>query len=76
MTNPVPDFELEVGEPVQTAAKAVNAALVSLGGLVALFVTLSTDGLSGADVGSLVTAAVSAVVAVGAVFQTENKPKA
>lgn len=70
------DFEVEVPEKVQTASKAVNSALVSLGGLTALVVTLLSDGvLSGSDVGTLVTAALGVVVTVGTVYQTQNKDK-
>lgn len=69
-------FEVEVPEKVLDASKAVNSALVSLGGLTALVVTLLSDGsFSGADAGTLVTAVLSAATAVGVVFRTTNKPK-
>lgn len=70
------EFEVEVPEKVKDASKAVNAALVSLGGLTGLLVTLLADGvLSGADVGSLATAVLAAATTVLAVFRTSNKDK-
>lgn len=70
------EFEVEVPEKVKDASKAVNAALVSLGGLTGLLVTLLADGvLSGADVGSLATAVLAAATTVLAVFRTSNKVK-
>lgn len=70
------EFDVPVSESVQTATKAVNAALVSVAGLAGLTVTLVSDGhFTGADVGTFVTALLSAVTVVGAVFQSRNKPK-
>jgi hypothetical protein len=77
MTNPnLPDFSVDVPEKVLDASKAVNAALVSLGGLAAVTVGLLADGsFTGADAGTLVTAVLAAATAVGTVFRTTNKPK-
>lgn len=75
MTNPV-EPGVPVPEKVSTAAKAINAGLVSLAGLAGLVYTLTADGsVSGTDVGAFVAAVLSALAGVGVVYQTQNRVK-
>lgn len=73
MTGP----NLPVPEPVQTASKAISAAWVTAGGVIALFVTSVADGsISWDEGGKLIGAVVVAATAIGAVWRTRNKPRA
>lgn len=72
------DLELQVPVPEQavTAAKSVAATLTSLAGVVAVFLTAVGDGsVSWAEGGTLLTAVLTGVATVAAVWRTENKPK-
>ena len=72
----VPELEVPVPEEVRTAAKSVAATLTSLAGVVALFITAVGDGsVSWAEGGTLLTAVLTAVATVGAVWRTKNKVK-
>jgi hypothetical protein len=76
MTVPNPDLKVPVPEPVYTAAKAVWAAGTSAAGVLALFITSVADGsISWAEGGTLLTAVLTAVATVGAVFGAKNKRK-
>lgn len=77
MTVPnVPELEVPVPEVVQTSAKAVAATLTSLAGVVALFLTAVGDGsVSWAEGGTLLTAILTGVATVGAVWGKKNHPK-
>lgn len=68
------DPNVPVSKNVQSAAKAVAATLASLSGLVALFLTAAGDGsVSAAEGGTLLTAALTAVATVVAVYTKRNK---
>jgi hypothetical protein len=70
------DLSVPVPEPVQTAAKAVAATLTSAAGVVALFLTAVGDGsVSWAEGGTLLTAVLTGVATVSAVWAKSNKPK-
>lgn len=70
MTGP----EFRVGKPLQSAAKSVVATITSLAGLATLFATAIGDGsVSTAEVGTLVTAAITGVATVIGVWAKRNK---
>lgn len=72
MTGP----NLPVPDPVQTAAKALNASLVLAGGWLALLVTSFADGsVSWDEGGKLIGAALAAGAAIYATWKTQNKNK-
>jgi hypothetical protein len=74
MSVPTPDVEVPVSGGAYTSAKAVVATLTSAAGLVALFVTSVGDGsVSGAEWGTLLTAALTAVATIGGVWKTRNE---
>jgi len=77
MTVPnTPDLQVPVPEQVTTAAKAVAATLASAAGVLALFITSVSDGsVSWAEGGTLLTAVLTAVATVSAVFGVKNQPK-
>lgn len=77
MTYPNPDdLKVDVPDQVVTAAKSVAATVTSLAGVLALFLTAVGDGsVSWAEGGTLLTAVLTAVATVGAVWRVENKPK-
>lgn len=55
-------------------AKAVRAFLVGLGTVIAVFVSVASDGvMSGADWGAVLSAIVGTLVGTGAVAKTTNK---
>lgn len=65
-----------VPEPVQTISKALSAAWVTAGGVIALFVTSVADGsISWDEGGKLIGAVTVAAATIGAVWKTRNKDK-
>lgn len=75
--NPLDNVKVDVPEPVMSSAKAVAAAVPTVAGLVALFVSQVADGsMSGAEGWTFAGAVVTAVTTIVAVFQTRNKVKA
>lgn len=77
MTVPTPpELQVPVPDQVVTGAKAVAATVTSFLGVLTLFLTAVGDGsVSWAEGGTLLTAVLTAVATVGAVWRTENKPK-
>jgi hypothetical protein len=73
MSDPV---NIPVREPVMTATKAVVATITTVGGWVALLVTAMGDGgIGSAEVGTLVTGALTAIATIGGVWGVKNKMK-
>lgn len=72
----IPNPQIPVPEPVQTATKAVNTSIVLATGWVALVAKSLADGhLSWAEGYEIVGAAVAAGGAIFATWRTRNKPK-
>jgi hypothetical protein len=67
---------LKTLEDLKPYVKTIVAAVVGALQVAALFLVLSKDGLSGADVEALINAVILALGGTGAVYALPNKHKA